>query len=218
MYNFLSVITKFISPPYCVACQIRLADYTVLCHECHATIPKVFSQKKMISSTADYTVHAFTLYQEPFDTLIQAKLYAQQTPFHQLGFLLSQSPIIQTIACDIIIPIPLHWQRKIWRGFNQAEILAESLAKKLQKSTLYALKRTRHTQFQSTLTAQGRKENLRHVFSLSDKNYANQIKNKRILLVDDLYTTGATAEAAIRELYAHGVLSVDLVVVCKVIH
>ena len=110
------------------------------------------------------------------------------------------------------MPVPLHWQRKIWRGFNQAEILAHEVARVLGKPVSSMLKRAKNTAFQSTLSAPERKENLQNAFTC-----ATSLHNKKILLIDDLYTTGATATAAARELYKHGAASVELLVVCKVI-
>ena len=145
------------------------------------------------------------------EKLIQAKLNSQRIPIDQMAFLLSEYVKNQTLSCDYIVPIPLHWQRKIWRGFNQAEILAQKIARVLHKPVMPLLKRTKNTAFQSTLSAPERKENLQDAFTC-----AFSLHNKKILLIDDLYTTGATAAAAARELYKNGAASVELLVVCKV--
>jgi ComF family protein len=176
-----------------------------------SALPKIFSQKVPITKSKTLTVRAFTAYQKPVEKLIQAKLNGQKIPIDQMAYLLSEHVKQQTLDCDYITPIPLHWWRKMWRGFNQAEILAHEVARVLNKPVSPILKRTKNTLFQSTLTAPERKENLENAFICS-----SSLKNKKILLIDDLYTTGATAHAAARELYKQGAASVELLVVCKV--
>lgn len=216
MTNIFSYITQFISPPYCVSCEKSLQDYTVLCETCYTELPKIFSREVAVTGTRSLVVHAFTAYQKPCDKLIQAKLSAQRTPIYQLALLLADYTKTIALECDTIVPIPLHWQRKMWRGFNQADILAQEVAPVVHAPVMPALMRIKQTQFQSKLSPEDRKENIAGVFSL-DQKYLTSIKNKKILLIDDLYTTGATATAAAKELYKHGASSVELLVACKVI-
>ncbi len=149
--------------------------------------------------------------------LIQAKLSSRHTPVAQLAYLVSEHIKKQSLIYDIVVPIPLHWQRFLWRGFNQAEVLADKIAVHVKAKTVLALTRKKRTLFQSTLSAAERKDNVANAFKVPEK-YTSLLKNKRVVLVDDLYTTGATAIAAARELYKHGVESVELIVACKVIH
>ncbi len=211
MNNILVQITKLISPPYCVGCELLLPSYSVLCTRCLDGLPKIISQHVRVTRSKLITVHAFTAYQKPLEKLIQAKLNNQRIPIDQMAYLLSEYVRKNSFDCDYIVPIPLHWQRKMWRGFNQAEIVADAVARVLNKPVSLMLKRTKNTLFQSTLTAPERKQNLHDAFVCT-----TPVKNKKILLIDDLYTTGATATAAARELYKQGAGSVELLVVCKV--
>lgn len=211
MNKLLVSFTKIISPPYCVGCEYLLADYTVLCTLCLDALPKIFSQKISVTASKFLTVHALTAYQKPIEKLILAKLNNYRIPIEQMSFLLAEHVKKQSLDGDYIVPIPLHWQRRVWRGFNQAEILAHAVARVLKKPVVKFLKRTKNTVFQSKLSAPERKENLENAFEC-----AISLKDKKILLVDDLYTTGATAAAAARELYKQGATSVELLVVCKV--
>ena len=215
--DLVLILTKFISPPYCIRCQNLLPDYTVLCAPCHDTLPKIAPATIQITPARTLAVHAFTAYQEPCDKLIHAKLSSRHIPFFQLGTLLAAYTKTITLTHDIIVPVPLHWQRKMLRGFNQAEILAEHVAKTSGKPVILALTRRKKTEFQSALSAVERKENVSNIFSLNTKIAPAILSGKRILLVDDLYTTGATAASAAHELYKLGAQSVELLVACKVI-
>ncbi len=108
----------------------------------------------------------------------------------------SRSPL-----ADFIVPIPLHPKRLRWRGFNQAELLAEEIRRHL-KSKNFDLKlvndlviRQRYTPPQMKIADYAaRQENLKNAFCLNEKHQANlhSWRNKKILLVDDVCTTGAT--------------------------
>lgn len=94
---------------------------------------------------------------------------------------------------DLLIPIPLHKSRRRARGFNQAELVAEKLGKKLQiPVSADILVRARKTQAQKELNDQERKINLKNAFQV----VKNEVKSKNILLIDDIYTTGSTIDAA----------------------
>ncbi|MBI2012290.1 ComF family protein, partial [Candidatus Daviesbacteria bacterium] len=88
----------------------------------------------------------------------------------------------------VITSIPLHWSRKNWRGFNQAELLAKLLAKKLGLKYQELLKRKINTKTQVGLDSYSRRKNIKGAFSLT-KPYT---LNANILLIDDVWTTGAT--------------------------
>ena len=91
---------------------------------------------------------------------------------------------------DIIIHVPMHSKRKLIRGYNQTELIAKDLAKELQiKSVNNNLVKIKDTAKQSTLTKEQRKLNIKNVFKIKK---AEEIKNKKIILFDDIYTTGST--------------------------
>lgn len=106
---------------------------------------------------------------------------------------------------DIIVPIPLYWTRTLSRTFNQSQLLADFMAKKLQRPCCpSALKRTKNTRSQKFLSDQERRKNLCDAFKASKK----VVRNQKILLVDDIFTTGATISAATEELLSCGAVCV----------
>jgi len=118
---------------------------------------------------------------------------------------------LSRLQIDAVVPVPLHRSRRNERGYNQAELLAGRLAKRLHVPMWSgALKRTRKTTAQKYLGGRERQKNLESVFALGRRSLAG----KTILLVDDIYTTGGTAEACTRVLLEAGVAAVYLVNVC----
>ena len=99
---------------------------------------------------------------------------------------------------DVVVPVPLHWQRRWSRGFNQSEALARALAGELKiMCRPWALRRIRATPLQTSRTAAQRRENVRGAFAARK---VGGIAGKTVVLVDDVMTTGATASEAARAL------------------
>ena len=116
---------------------------------------------------------------------------------------------------DYIVPIPLHWTRRAWRGYNQAAEMARVLARLSGKPWIDPLKRCSRRPFQSRV--QDRKSsiaNVRDVFALTRRGKP-LVAGKRILLLDDLMASGATLTAAARELYKAGAEEVIAAVGCR---
>ncbi len=113
---------------------------------------------------------------------------------------------------ELIIPVPLHWKRLIWRGFNQSLELARRLARQEHIELVPdALKRTRHTQPQSTLPAKERAGNVRGAFVAN----AEKVKGRHVLLVDDVMTTGTTLKECTRVLRLAGASRVDVLLLAR---
>jgi ComF family protein len=105
----------------------------------------------------------------------------------------------QLADIDVVVPVPLHWRRRLQRGFDQAELLARTMAQALDRPCRRALKRRRSTPAQSLLTKTDRRRNLTGAFALGA---AAACHGRHVLLVDDVLTTGATVETAARVLMA----------------
>jgi ComF family protein len=112
---------------------------------------------------------------------------------------------------DIIMPVPLHWQKQQQRGYNQSDSFAEGLARAMKlQLQLKGLKRTINTASQTNKSRLDRWQNVEQVFKVQQPA---TLKGKRILLVDDVMTTGATLEACTRVLLANGCKEVSVVTI-----
>ncbi|MBS1706106.1 MAG: ComF family protein [Armatimonadetes bacterium] len=104
---------------------------------------------------------------------------------------------------DWIVPVPIHWRRWCYRGFNQSELLCELLPR--DRVQIEVLKRIRHTKPQYQLSPSEREINLTGAFASGEL-----VGGKNILLVDDIYTSGATATECAKALIAGGAASVGV--------
>lgn len=114
---------------------------------------------------------------------------------------------------DIIIPVPMHKNKRAVRGYNQSELLAKEIAKYLgldsEKDILIKVK---NTKVQSTLNKTQRIQNIKDAFAVTD---VEKIKDKKIILVDDIYTTGSTVNECSRILKQAGVKEICVVTIAK---
>jgi ComF family protein len=118
---------------------------------------------------------------------------------------------------DAVTPVPLHW-RKLWsRGFNQSELLARALAGSSGIPMVRALRRTRSTAAQAGLSNSSRRKNVAAAFRVRRAGgLARKLAGRRILLIDDVLTTGATAAACANTLKRAGAARVALLTVARV--
>lgn len=114
---------------------------------------------------------------------------------------------------DAAIPVPLHWRRAWSRGFNQSGLLARGMARRAGIPMINALVRTRATETQAGLTHSGRRRNVSNAFRLKRRH---SVQGLRILLVDDVMTTGSTGSACAFALKRAGAKSVALLTLARV--
>ncbi len=115
---------------------------------------------------------------------------------------------------DIVVPVPLHWRRLVGRGFNQAQLLAEEALRKLDAPPLdtLSLRRIKAAPSQTGLTAAQRAAAVHGAFAVARPR---KIKGRRVLVLDDIATTGATLAAATRALHHAGAAGVVGFVVAR---
>lgn len=114
-------------------------------------------------------------------------------------------PRLRDRRFNAVVPVPLHPARKRERGFNQAELLAELLCARANLPLRCSLERIRYTTTQTAFDRAERMENLRHAFRLREKS---DVRGLRVLLVDDVLTTGSTLSECARVLKRAGAISV----------
>ena len=114
---------------------------------------------------------------------------------------------------DMVIGMPMHWRKQWQRGFNQAQLLAQPIAKRYGLKVSSNLTRPRYTQSQAGLSEAERRENLKGSFAVRKPH---RLRGKRVLLIDDVFTTGATLRAASAVLKAAGAAHVTAVTLARV--
>jgi ComF family protein len=158
---------------------------------------------------------AARLYVSPWKELITAFKFKEQVGLaYFLAHQMRQTPAIaqRLDACDWLIPVPLSAQRLRDRGFNQALLLAKHLCPK--RTLAQGLIRLRDTPAQSGLSRQDRLHNLDHAFMVNPA-YVQMLRDAKVVLVDDVTTTGTTLLACTQALQAAGVKQVEAVVLAR---
>ncbi len=116
---------------------------------------------------------------------------------------------------DVVIPVPLHWRRLWWRGFNHAALLAGEVARRLDLPLdTTAMSRRRFTMPQTSRHHDQRVKNVRRAFAVTNPE---RVRNRRVLIVDDVMTTGATVDECARVLIAAGAAYVDVFTLARVL-
>lgn len=218
-------------PPQCLNCQITLEDRekenavcnkcrneiilnnTFFCPVCKARLP---DNRKTCHKDSKYLLAAATSYNnETIKNLIWVFKYKKWRRLKKpLGDLLIN--YLENIDYDfedyIIMPIPLHKNRERERGFNQSKLLAEIIAEKLKINLITnCLKRIKNTKIQAELKELNqRRQNIENCFAVDNPD---TIKNKNIILVDDVHTSGTTISEAANVLRLAGAKKIIALVI-----
>ncbi|WP_052213828.1 ComF family protein [Belnapia sp. F-4-1] len=226
-------------PPHCLTCEAEVGEQGTLCEACHGGLaflaeplcphcgvplggvplaaPAPLCPGCEESPPAFAAARAALRYDAAAQRLLLPFKYADRTEY--AGFLARQmaragTPLLA--RADLIAPVPLHWRRQFARRYNQAGLLAARLARQARKP--YAprlLRRIRRTVPLGELGAAEREEALQGAFALG-RRAAPRIAGRRVLLVDDILTSGATADACALVLLAAGAAAVDVLAAARV--
>ncbi|QIW15323.1 amidophosphoribosyltransferase [Pasteurellaceae bacterium RH1A] len=191
--------------PYCGGCGAVLPEYHRHCGNCLRDEPKWqhFVHVGWFKPPLTDWISRFKFQQAYWldRTLARLLLLAIKNAQREHGLTLP----------EVIMPVPLFWQRHWQRGYNQAELLAQPLAKWLQiPLDTQSLKRTRATRPQRELSGKDRRRNLRGAFA-----YQPLKAYKRVALVDDVVTTGSTLNTICAELRKQGVEDIQVWALCR---
>jgi ComF family protein len=156
--------------------------------------------------------YSFGFYEAELRELIHLFKYGRvRTLAAPLGKLLARA-LPREQAFDVIVPMPLHWRKRWQRGFNQSELLAREISRRTSTPIINPLRRVRNTSAQAGLTSAKRRLNVSGAFR-AKKNAAMQ--GRRVLLIDDVMTTGATAASCARVLQRAGARQVTLLTLAR---
>jgi len=202
-----------IREPLCIACGIPFQTASGPSHPCGRCLRDKPRFRRARACTTYATSERRT---GAIAALVQRYKYNRDVSLAAaLGrFLLDNSPL-NVADYDVIVPVPLHQERLRWRGFNQALLLARRLAR-ATKTTVdpFVLERVRPTPPQVELDETQRLRNVRNAFRVSRPEC---LKDRTVLLIDDVMTTGATADECSQTLKAAGARHVDVLVLARVL-
>lgn len=218
----LEKILAFVFPAKCPFCgTITNGEDNAICETCLKNLPEIKEPrckkcgKPILVKEKEYcydctkTEHFFEegrsiwIHKPPITTAIYALKYKNKRiyakTFGSMLYIRYGTYLIKH-KIDLIIPIPLHEKRRKRRGFNQAELIAIQLGKYTRIPVdLTSLTRVHETIAQKNLNDRKRKQNIKGAFAAK-----RAVKGKRIVLIDDIYTTGATIDEAARKLRRAG--------------
>jgi ComF family protein len=214
--SFISPAINFIFPPVCASCKEKLENpETPICDACWNGLEPddmdpVDPEKKGFAFSEIRAVWKFS---ETFQSIIHFLKYDHKKSVgRKLGRLLAERiPDEYFKDMDCIVPVPVHHTRRRERGYNQAEIIGEALAEKVGlPMDKKVLKRLRKTTTQTKLSKRIRGKNISGAFMAE-----GDLSGKRILLLDDVFTTGSTVNECSKALLAAGAAEVRVLTAAR---
>lgn len=211
--DYVHTALDFLLPHMCLLCETETTDGLVcnncldylpvvtspVCHRCgrpvkHGAMCRLCKRVSVLDHG-----RAWMLFIPPSDKLIHHFKYRKNTKLAQLlgramATLIRTDHVLK--RADMIMPVPLFWWKKLRRGYNQAVLLTHVISQETNIKAQNTLSRIKNTKTQTRLTERERRNNVKNAFTVQ----ANDIEDKRILLIDDVLTTGATIQECARVL------------------
>jgi ComF family protein len=199
----------FIAPPHCARCGAPFSEELgpeAQCASCLARPPRFRKAR------------AALVYDDKSRRLVLPFKHGDRTDMARTcGRWMARAGAELLAEADLVAPVPLHWRRLLTRRYNQALLLARALSPRGKASLAPdLLRRRRWTGSQAGLAARERRSNVREAFEVN-RRWQAKLKGKRVLLVDDVLTTGATADACVRALRRGGARHVDVLTLARVV-
>ncbi|MBB3808809.1 ComF family protein [Pseudochelatococcus contaminans] len=232
------LLLDLLYPPACPLCMTAVADHHALCARCWSELAllerpfcerlglpfavdlggPILSAEAMANPPVFQRARAAARYEGGARTLTHRLKYGDRLEIARLmaRMMMRAGPDILSDA-DMIVPVPLHYGRLWMRRFNQAGTLSAELSRLTGVPWQpQVLERRRYTRSQVGLSRSKRASNLQAAFHVSQQRRPF-VEGRRILLVDDVMTTGATANACARTLLVAGAVNVDVLVFARVV-
>ena len=238
MRPMLGRLADLLLPPVCISCRTRIGSHGLLCGACFAKIdfiaPPICARLGVplpydagepslsagaIASPPVYDrARAAARYSDTMRELIQSFKYRDRHEGLPLFARWLRKAGTELLAdADLIVPVPLYPARLWWRRFNQSAMLAQAMGRLTGIVVdCFVLKRVRRTANQVGLTADQRRRNVRGAFKV-DRARRGRIKGRNVVVVDDVITTGATADSCARALKRAGAARVDVLALARAV-
>lgn len=231
-YDLKTLFLDTLFPIYCLVCETEGPKFICndcvnkltplpfqLCIICHKmSIGGLTHPKCQSPHSPDALISIFNYTDKKIaNILIKGKYSFLPAIYNELGILMAKKltenfPSLLNANHYTLTAIPLHWMRQRWRGFNQSQILAETLSKELNMPVANILERKRFTKTQKNLKKEERIKNINNAFKLKDDT---DVHNQNIILIDDVSTTGSTLLEAVKVLKRNGASKVYCLTVAR---
>lgn len=229
-------LADFLFPPRCLACENIPTSGAPFCADCASRIVMIGDALcpvcgipyraagadrhlcgECITAPPPFSIaRAFGIYESALmDAIHRFKYKGQIASGDALGDIMASRTYdsLNIAGFDVIMPVPLHRAKLRQRGFNQALILARRVARKYRIPVDFlSLRRTKPTPAQVDLSGDERRKNVKGAFAVNKKQ---SVKEKRILLIDDVYTTGSTVKECARALMRAGASEVAVLTLAR---
>ena len=217
MIKLISKILDFIYPPICGVC--KKIDKNSLCNKCEKILKEnsVFGIDNYEQDEKNFDEHLYIfMYQGIIRKMILNYKFNDRAYLYKtfVNFLLKNEKFVEKIRFyDIIIPVSLHRKREKQRGYNQSALIAEELGKNLKipvnKECLY---KTKNVIPQSSLSKEEREINIKDAYVLKN---SQKLIEKKVLLIDDIYTTGNTADECSKTIKKANINKIGILTIAK---
>ena len=227
------MLIKFLLPKKCILCSEYISEESDFCASCFMSFS--FANEpwcQICGSRFEYIVHGKMIcalcIQRPPHYNVARHLFvfnaASKKTIHRFKFcddtkyanvyanLLSKKFAKDIEDYEIITPVPMYFLKRLFRMYNQAQLLALYLSKATNKRLEHCLRKTKWTKPQTALTKNERQRNLSSSIILSNEI---DVRDRSIILVDDVYTTGATVNLCARELKKAGAKKIMVLTIAK---
>ena len=225
-------------PPLCPACREPIGGGEGLCASCWSKLaliappycerlgipfaydpgPGILSMQAIADPPAYARARAAVRYDDVARALVHSLKYGDRLDLAPImGRWMARAGSMLLAGADVLVPVPLHWRRLWARRFNQSAALAKSIAQASGVPIAHeALKRIKATAQQVGLSKVERAENVQGAFRVPPEGKA-EIRGRHVVLIDDVLTSGATADTCARALLRGGATSVDVLVFARVV-
>lgn len=200
------------APASCVNCELIIKTEG-LCPECCKQIKPVMDTVVAGAKRTTVPVLAVGAYEGPLANLVYQKYKNNKFAFSGAAELIYEHQL-KFIKADILLPIPLHKQKAKERGFDQVELIVKSLSLLAKIPVANVLKRVKNTKSQTNLSRLERQQNVAGAFELTNPEV---LTGKNVVIVDDVYTTGATVYEVIEAIKLANPASIKVLVIARAV-